>query len=172
MQIRDANRLDSDAVLQLLAGIYSEGEYFVGDGPESRRSLAARLGGDDQQHSLYLVAIREGTVVGWLELHRSPASRLRHVAVLTLAVAPSARRRGVGRALLKSSYDWCRRVGALKVSLNVRSSNSAAIALYESEEFEVEGSERNQVRLFPDEGGGFEDNLLMGKWLDDKQRES
>lgn len=172
MQVRGATRLDADAVLRLLAGIYSEGSYFVGDGPESRGSLAARLSGDDPQRSLYLVAVRNGAVVGWLELHRSAASRLRHVAVLTLAVAPAARRRGVGRALLKSSYDWCRRVGVLKMSLNVRFSNTAAIALYESEGFEVEGSERNQVRLSPAEGGGFEDNLLMGKWLGDEERES
>ncbi len=169
MQVREATRLDSDAVLRLLAGIYSEGGYFVGDGPESRGSLAARLSGDDPERALYLVAVRDDAVIGWLELHRSPARRLRHVAVLTLAVAPAARRRGVGRALLKSSYNWCRRVGALKVSLNVRSSNTAAIALYESEGFEVEGSERNQLRLLPSEGGGFEDNLVMGKWLGDEQ---
>lgn len=172
VQIRSATRLDTEAVLQLLAGIYAEGGYFVGDGPESRRSLSGRLGGDDPNRSLYLVAADEGSVLGWLELHRSPASRLRHVAVLTLAVAPAARRRGVGRALLKSSYDWCRRVGVLKVSLNVRSSNPAAIALYESEGFEIEGCERNQLRLSGAEGGGFEDNLLMGKWLGDETRRS
>lgn len=172
MQVRGATRRDADAVLRLLAGIYSEGVYFVGDGPESRGSLSARLSGDDPQRSLYLVAERDEEVVGWLELHRSPASRLRHVAILTLAVAPTARRRGVGRALLKSCYGWCRRVGVLKVSLNVRSSNSAAIALYESEGFEVEGSERKQIRLPAAQGGGFEDNILMGKWLGDEERES
>ena len=75
------------------------------------------------------------------------------------------RRRGVGRSLLRRSYDWCREVGVLKVGLHVRAGNAAAIALYESEGFVVEGRERGQVRL---ERGRdeFEDNVIMGKWLE------
>lgn len=109
-------------------------------------------------------------VVGWLELHRSPARRLQHVAVLTLAVAPQARRQGVGRALLRASYPWCGSVGVRKMSLNVRASNQAAVQLYLSEGFVLEGRERNHVRLLDTEvrlgGDGYEDNLIMGLWFE------
>lgn len=150
---------------RLLAGIYREERYFVGDGPGTSASLAARIGMDDPERSLYLVAARGSDIVGWCELHRSPAWRLEHVAVLTLAVSPSERRRGVGKALLGEAYAWCRRVGVLKVSLHVRAGNAAAIALYESEGFGLEGREVAQVRVKP--RGEFEDNLIMGKWLTD-----
>lgn len=163
--IRPARASDASAVTRLLAGIYREERYFVGDGPGTSASLAARIGMDDSQRSLYLVAVRGPAVVGWCELHRSPAWRLEHVAVLTLAVSPSERRNGVGRSLLREAYAWCRKVGVLKVSLHVRAGNDAAIALYGSEGFALEGREVGQVRLEP--GGRFEDNLIMGKWLVD-----
>lgn len=165
MLVREATRADAAEVHALLEGIYDEGSFFVNDTAESVNHLAVRLGARVQSRSLYLVAADEGRVVGWLELHRAPAERLEHVAILTLAVAPNARRRGVGRALMRAAYAWCRRVGALKVSLNVRASNRGAVALYESEGFELEGRERNQVRLVAGEGEGFEDNLIMGRWL-------
>ncbi len=165
MRVREAKRADAAAVHALLVGIYDEGGFFVNDGAESLNHLTMRLGSRVPSRSLYLVATLDGQVVGWLELHRSPARRLEHVAVLTLAVSPAARRRGVGRSLMRAAYDWCRRVGALKISLNVRASNEAAVQLYLAEGFEVEGRERNQVRLVDREGGGFEDNLIMGLWF-------
>src|SRR5690606_37716464 len=165
LSIRPARASDASAVTRLLAGIYREERYFVGDGPGTSASLAARIGMDDSQRSLYLVAVRGPAVGGWCELHRSPAWRLEHVAVLTLAVSPSERRNGVGRSLLREAYAWCRKVGVLKVSLHVRAGNDAAIALYGSEGFALEGREVGQVRLEP--GGRFEDNLIMGKWLVD-----
>jgi len=162
--VRDAIPADAEAVRGLLAGVYREGGAFVGDGAESVGSLASRIG-TAPRRSHYAVAVLSGVIVGWAELQRSPARRLEHVAVLTLAVAPGARRRGVGRAVLRECYDWCGRVGVLKMSLNVRAGNLAAIGLYESEGFEHEGREVRQIRLLGAEGDGFEDNLIMGKWL-------
>lgn len=164
MNVRVATQGDAAAVRDLLAGVYREGGAFVGDGPEGVNALAARIGAPSDR-SFYAVAVDGAMLAGWLELHRSPAARLEHVAVLTLAVAPEARRRGAARALLGAGYAWCRRAGVLKVALHVRAGNLAAIRLYESEGFTLEGRETRQVRRLPSEGGGFEDNLLMGKWL-------
>ena len=164
---RRAEAADAKAVTRLLLGIYGERDYFVGDGPAPERNLALRIETDDPHRSLYLVALVGEDVVGWLELHRPPAVRLEHVAVLTLAIAPRMRRRGVGTALLHHAYDWCSQVGVVKVSLHVRAGNTSAIRLYEREGFEHEGRERGQIRL--DAGGPagarYEDNLIMGKWL-------
>lgn len=162
---------DAMAVTRLLLGIYGEQEYFVGDGPAPERNLALRIETDDTQRTLYLVAAAHeaggGDVAGWLELHRPPARRLEHVAILTLAVAPQMRRRGVARSLLGLAYDWCEVVGVVKVSLHVRAGNDGAIALYEREGFELEGRERGQIRFGPEGSGvdSYEDNLIMGKWL-------
>ncbi len=169
MRVREATAADARAVHELLDGIYREGLYFVNDSVEPYSHLEARVVSRPPR-SLYLVAESDPgaspQVVGWLELHRSPARRLEHVAVLTLAVAPGARRRGAGRALLHASYAWCRRVGVRKVSLNVRSSNEAAVQLYLSEGFELEGRERRHVLRVELPGEEYDDNLIMGLWFD------
>jgi ribosomal-protein-alanine N-acetyltransferase len=57
----------------------------------------------------------------------------------TVVVAPSARRRGVGRTLCQAVLDWCRDLGAAEIMLEVRSASSAPIALYSSLGFELTG---------------------------------
>lgn len=63
-----------------------------------------------------------GFLVYWLihdELH-----------VLDVVTAPEARRRGVARSLMAEGMGAARRAGASRVLLEVRRSNSPAIALY------------------------------------------
>lgn len=60
--------------------------------------------------------------------------------VMDIAVRPDRRGEGVGRLLLRTSLRLARRVGAERVTLEVRPSNSAAIALYESEGLEAVGT--------------------------------
>lgn len=63
--------------------------------------------------------------------------------VLTLAVAPEARRRGLGRALLESGLAAATKGGAEAMFLEVAADNKAALALYEGAGFEQVGSRRN-----------------------------
>ncbi|TDQ45647.1 acetyltransferase (GNAT) family protein [Actinorugispora endophytica] len=63
-----------------------------------------------------------------------------HVQELrSLAVAPEARRRGAGRALLSAARDLAARRGARKLVLRVLGGNTGALALYRSAGYEVEG---------------------------------
>jgi ribosomal-protein-alanine N-acetyltransferase len=57
--------------------------------------------------------------------------------VMTMAVAPSAQRRGLGRRLLEELVGRARRDGAAYLMLEVRDDNAAARRLYESRGFEV-----------------------------------
>ncbi len=71
-------------------------------------------------------------------------SRRHAVARLySLAVAASARGRGVGRWLMAHVSDGARQRGARELRLEVRKSNTAAIALYESLGFQRFGERRN-----------------------------
>lgn len=56
--------------------------------------------------------------------------------LLNLAVAPEWRRQGRGRALVSHCLDQARALGAGQVFLEVRVSNAAAIALYETQGFD------------------------------------
>lgn len=48
----------------------------------------------------------------------------------SVAVAESARRRGIGTALCAAVAEWCRQQGARELLLEVRASSAGAIALY------------------------------------------
>ena len=159
--LRPATLSDAAGLHLLYKSIYDEGRWFVGDGPPSTETLRGRLQGFESSRSLFIVATYEGTLSGWLELHRLPPKRLSHVAVLTLAVAAPYRRRGIAGQLLARAYPWAQAVGVAKLQLSVRARNRAARALYEREGFVLEGCEKRQVF----DAGVFEDNLLMAKFL-------
>ena len=66
--------------------------------------------------------------------------------IADLAVAPEARRIGIGRALLDRALAELGEAGARTVFLEVRESNHAARALYESNGFESIGRRRGYYR--------------------------
>jgi ribosomal-protein-alanine N-acetyltransferase len=79
--------------------------------------------------------------------------------IANIAVAPSARRRGVGALLLDRILRAAAEFGAKTVFLEVRESNEAARKLYEAREFEIAGR-RVQYYRKPDE-----DALIMRRKL-------
>ena len=86
----------------------------------------------------YLVADEDGSLLG--------SGGLLTIAetsqILTVGVLPPARRRGIGRLLVRALVDIARRRAADEVLLEVRIDNEAARKLYESEGFAVLGMRR------------------------------
>ena len=78
--------------------------------------------------SVVLVDEREGVLAGTVMVgfdgHRG--------WVYYLAVAPTARRGGVGRALMAAAEAWLATAGAPKLQLMVRAGNADALAFYEA----------------------------------------
>jgi ribosomal-protein-alanine N-acetyltransferase len=70
----------------------------------------------------------------------------------SLAVRPGARRQGIGRSLCEASMRWAAERGASRALLEVRVSNDAARALYESLGFREVAVRRGYYRE-PDEDG-------------------
>src|SRR5262249_29023786 len=66
--------------------------------------------------------------------------------ILTLAVAPGARGKGLGRALLNSGIGEAQRRGAKAIFLEVGSDNPAALALYAALGFANVGSRKGYYR--------------------------
>ena len=79
--------------------------------------------------------------------------------IADLAISPSARRRGIGRALLDRLLADLEAEGVGAVFLEVRESNHAARALYASREFQGIGRRRRYYRL------PVEDALLLKREL-------
>ena len=78
--------------------------------------------------------------------------------ILTLAVAPWARRQGVARGLVLAAQDLVRRAGAEALLLEVGATNTAAITLYGGLGFIAAGRRKAYYDRSP---GACEDALVM-----------
>ena len=141
--IRPMGEADLDAVLAIEAASYPH--------PWSREHFLHELA---SPHSFPVVLSDNGTVAGYLCL----MVLFEEAQVLNVAVAPQQRGRGVGRQLMEYAVSEGRQRGAEFLSLEVRASNRAAIALYDKL-----GFTRTGIR--PRYYEGKEDAILMEKPL-------
>lgn len=102
--------------------------------PWSVSSIASEL---DNPLSLWLVWEEDGTAAAYLGVQRVPPQ----ADVMNVAVSPTLRRRGIARALFAELE---RRLPEIdELFLEVRASNSGAIALYRTLGFEQVGRRPN-----------------------------
>ena len=90
----------------------------------------------------FLVLEADGEVVGYIGTFVVIDS----CYVSNIAIMPQYRRRGFGQLLLQRACENARDLGALSISLEVRPSNSPAIALYEKLGFEEIGLRKGFYR--------------------------
>lgn len=98
--------------------------------PGPRRQWAERLAGAERTRGM--VAVRSGRPVGFLRYDPGPDG----VAELTIAVAPTERRRGVGQALLAAALQLARASGARALDAAIDLQNEAALAFFAGHGFE------------------------------------
>ena len=101
----------------------AELEKLCFSAPWSERSIASEL---QNEYSLWLVEEREGVVVAYVGSQSCPPE----ADVMNVAVAPEFRRQGIGEGLMVALMDALRDKGMESLTLEVRASNGAAIALY------------------------------------------
>ena len=86
--------------------------------------------------------------------------------ISSVAVTQSRRRRGIGEKLMLALFEEAKKRGCCVIFLDVRKSNTAAVALYKKLGFTVLGEQAGAYRTV--EGGkivGRENALVMGKKL-------
>ena len=145
VRLRPMRDADVDAVLALDALVHSTAwspDFLRShlDLPDSRTNLVAELNGGLVGHGALLVVADEGHVI-------------------TVAVTPDHQRMGVGRVLLAALCRDAGRRGLVAMTLEVRVSNAAAIALYRRFGFAPSGV---RPGYYADDG---EDALIM--WIHD-----
>lgn len=116
--------------------------------PWSEAALAAELG---REESYFVAAVHGGVPVGYAGMQ----TVLDEGYVANIAVCPTARRQGLGRALTCALLTEGRRRQLRFLTLEVRPSNTAACTLYRQLGFAEVGRRRRFYRM-PDE-----DALLM-----------
>lgn len=103
--------------------------------PWSENALAQELSNPD---SHFLVAESDG-VAGYIGVQEICGEAY----ITNIAVFGNFRKLGIGRALLRAAVDGAESRSCVFITLEVRVSNGAAIALYESEGFERIGIRKN-----------------------------
>lgn len=107
--------------------------------PWSENSVASEL---NNPLSLWLTALEEDTVVGYI----GSQSVLGESDMMNVAVHPDHRRRGIARKLIEELVEALKQRGNHSLTLEVRASNTPAIALYEKLGFQEAGRRRNYYR--------------------------
>ncbi len=118
-QLRDATTADLEAILAL------ENRAFTSDRFNARqfRYLLHRA------HASFLIAVEQEMLLGYaVALYRRNSSRAR---LYTIAVAETARGKGIGSALISALAEAAQRRGCRELTLEVRADNQAARRLYE-----------------------------------------
>lgn len=125
-------------------------------------SEALILAGLQKETDLFYMAVCGGEIAGYIGLNRV----LDESYLYNLAVLPQFRRRGIGEALLRHACAEMFQTGAAFVSLEVRRSNCAAIALYEKLGFRRAG-ERKDFYSSP-----MEDAVIMTRFRVEKEEQT
>ncbi len=125
--IRDFSPVDVRAVALLEAECFST--------PWSEQAILDSY----KEGVLFTLAEEEGRVIGYAGLQ----TVLDEGYITNIAVSRDFRGRGVGSALVERLKEKAREKGLAFISLEVRQSNAAAIALYEKQGFKTVGKRKN-----------------------------
>ncbi len=150
--IRNACETDLDALETLERACFSL--------PWTREQLRAEL--PDERHEFLAAAAEDGSVLGYIGM----MTVLDEGYISNVAVAPAARRRGIGRALVREMLRRAERRELSFVTLEVRAHNDSAIALYAGEGFLPVGRRREYYERPK------EDALLMTRFFGEKDETS
>ena len=129
-RVRPADARDLAAIAEIERVSFSD--------PWSPAQLASSLA----VVATFLVAMLDGELAGYVIAQHAADQ----AEILNLGVAPAARRRGVGRALVRAAVARLRALAVRSIHLEVRESNRAAQQLYESERFVAVGRRRRYYR--------------------------
>lgn len=160
--VRDARPSDAASLCEAERAIVRSFDGMLVSEPDelSERAFAERIDMQSEGRTKVLVAELAGEFVGHASLYPMGLRKVAHVLRLDMCVHLGHWGRGHGTRLLAGLLGWARQnPDAHKVELLVRSTNVAAIALYERAGFDHEGRFRDRVRL---RDGRLIDDLGMG----------
>jgi len=107
--------------------------------PWSERSVASEL---ENKLSYWLVAVEDDRVAGYV----GSQTVMGETDMMNIAVHPDFRRRGIGESLVNALVEGLKTMDSHCLTLEVRASNTPAIALYEKMGFQQIGLRKNYYR--------------------------
>jgi RimJ/RimL family protein N-acetyltransferase len=161
--LRPAVEDDAEAIIRAVDMVAREGRYFLRSrfehGVEQERAFLTQTA---EQGNLFLLALLDDLLVGWVTLFRAPHEFRRHTAELGIGVLRAYRGIGIGEVLMDQALRWAAGQGIEKVTLGVRAGNERAQALYHKLGFVEEGC---RVRDVKDQNGRYDDTIEMSYFV-------
>jgi ribosomal protein S18 acetylase RimI-like enzyme len=138
LQIRRARKGDREIIWQIFHAVVAKGDTYVFDPKISRRkALAYWLGPKTRCY----VALSDQGIVGSYILKANQPGLGSHVANAGFMVSPSARGRGIGRAMAEHCLRDARRLGFRAMQFNfVVATNRTALRLWKDLGFKIVGT--------------------------------
>lgn len=128
---------------------------------ESFRDRIAQLA--DNEAALYVVVEGEQGIVGHAVVEPHKLANVSHVVFLTIVIHEGHQGQGLGRRLMEHVIAWARANPRVeKFELQVRSSNTRAIRLYQSLGFVEEGRKTRRLKYG---AGDYQDDVYMAMWV-------
>lgn len=161
--IRLAVSEDAAALVALLELIARERIYTAIDEPWSAEAQRQYILAQSARECIH-VAEGDGELLGYqvLELYAASIHSMSHVGQVGTFLHPGARRRGIGRALFAATVGFARAREYRKFVIQVRASNGAAQAFYQSLGFAPCGRFARHVVM----DGVEDDEVLMEYFID------
>ncbi|MEO7886785.1 MAG: GNAT family protein [Polaromonas sp.] len=165
LTLRDATVADAPALYEAERVTASITGHLLSESDElSLASFVDRINELSDGRGKYLVAEKNGLLIGHGNLCPMPLRNVAHVVRLDICIHHGHTGRGHGRVILSELVGWARsHPGTRKIELLVRSVNEPAIALYRSIGFVEEGRLGKRVRLAD---GSFCDDLCMALFVE------
>jgi GNAT superfamily N-acetyltransferase len=119
--------------LDLLVPLFDSYRQFYRQPSEPERARLFLLERLERNQSVIFLALEGEAAIGFTQLYPSFSSgAMGRIFILNdLFVAPEARGRGAGSALLHAAADYGRRAGALRLVLSTEITNTTAQSVYE-----------------------------------------
>ncbi|WP_018924074.1 GNAT family N-acetyltransferase [Salsuginibacillus kocurii] len=168
MHVRMAGPGDESALAELLNKIDSESEYMLYE--KGERNLTAAQAGRmiehfcEEEKLTIFVAEQAKHLVGYGLLLGEKLKKNEHRAALVLGVKQAAQGKGTGMAIMKALEDQALKNGVKRLELTTLQSNAPALHLYKKCGFKEEGVRKGSLYA----RGHFEDELYLGKWLEEE----
>lgn len=145
IEIRKATQFDTEQLIAFCELVGSEtdnltfGAEGLGVTVEDERNFLESMNTSDKQ--LFLVAVNDSEIVGTASLMGFSKPRLAHRAELSICVKKSMWGKQIGSRFMEELLRFAKDIAKIRVlSLEVRSDNERAIALYKKFGFETIGT--------------------------------
>ena len=112
-------------------------------------------------YPLHIIQTEDDRIIGWCDITPSPRQGFKHRAELGIGLHADFRGLGLGTKLIQSAIEHAKQIKLIRIELDVRESNSAAIKLYYKVGFSIEGTIKKGIQV----NSGYENILLMALLL-------